>query len=268
MEYVGYLASIAMGITLGLMGGGGSILTVPIMVYLFALSPMVATGYSLFVVGTTAVIGSVMYIRKGDVDFPASLAFALPSVIGVNFARGTILPRIPAIVAQVGSVILTKEILVMVTFAALMVAAAYSMIKKRKTQTPLAVNPMLRVGLIGLQGFFVGMIAGFVGAGGGFLIIPALVFMAGLPMRVAVGTSLTIIAFQSLLGFAGDLSRGLTVDWSLLAIVTTCAAIGIILGSAFAHKIQEQKLKTAFGWFVLLMGITILVEQLSHLSSK
>lgn len=268
MEYIGYIASIAMGITLGLMGGGGSILTVPILVYLFALSPIIATGYSLFIVGTTALIGSIFYIRKGYVDFQAGLAFALPSVVGVHISRGVILPQIPSIVAQVDSFILTKEILVMATFAALMVAASYSMIQKRKDQRQMVIHPVLRIVLIGLQGFGVGMIAGFVGAGGGFLIIPALVFMAGLNMRIAVGTSLLIIAFQSLLGFAGDISRGLLVDWFLLGVVAICAGIGIVVGSAVAHKIKEQTLKTAFGWFVLAMGITILIEQISHLSSR
>lgn len=267
MDYLGYTASIAMGIILGLMGGGGSILTVPILVYLFALSPLVATGYSLFVVGTTSLIGSILYIRKGDVDLQASVAFALPSVIGINISRGTLLPRVPAIVAHVDTFILTKEILVMATFAALMIAASYSMIHKSKEQKPMAFHPVLRIGLIFLQGFVVGMIAGFVGAGGGFLIIPALVFMAGLAMRTAVGTSLLIIAFQSLLGFAGDVSRGLLADWFLLSTVTSCAALGIVVGAMVAHKVKEQKLKSAFGWFVLIMGIIILTEQLSRLSS-
>lgn len=266
MEFLGFAASIAMGVTLGLMGGGGSILTVPILVYLFALSPMVATGYSLFIVGLTALIGSFMYIRTGDVDLRTGLAFALPSVIGVNLSRGWVIPQIPSVIAQVGSFALTKEILVMLTFAFLMVGASYSMIKKKTDQKPMQARPDLRFALIALQGLIVGAVAGFVGAGGGFLIIPALVFLAGLSMRIAVGTSLMIIAFQSLLGFAGDVSRGLEIDWSLLGGVATFAAFGIMMGSAFAHKIKEQKLKSAFGWFVLVMGITILAEQIRHLS--
>lgn len=266
MEYVGFIASAAMGIILGLMGGGGSILTVPILVYLFALNPTISTGYSLFVVGTTALIGSVMYIRKGDVDFHAGLAFALLSVIGVNVSRGLIIPKIPAVIIQIDRFALTKEILIMVTFAIIMVAASYSMIKKKSDRKSIDVHPTVRIALIAIAGLLVGVIAGFVGAGGGFLILPALVFIAGLSMRVAVGTSLMIIALQSLLGFAGDISRGLTVDWSLLGTIAAFAVIGIVIGTAIAHKIQEQKLKTAFGWFVLAMGITILFEQLRHLS--
>lgn len=265
MEYLGFIASIVMGILLGIMGGGGSILTVPILVYLFALSPTMATGYSLFIVGTTALIGSLVFIRRGDVDFQACFAFALPSVIGVNVARGIVIPRIPPVVAKIGSFVLTKEILVMVVFAILMVAASNSMIRKKTDRKQLQASTAMRLGLVGLQGLLVGAIAGFVGAGGGFLIIPSLVFMAGLSMRTAVGTSLMIIAFQSLLGFVGDLSRGLHVDWSVIGQVTAFASIGIMAGSAVADNFKEEKLKYAFGWFVLIMGITILAEQIHHI---
>ncbi|MGE3974692.1 MAG: sulfite exporter TauE/SafE family protein [Bdellovibrionales bacterium] len=266
METFGYIASLAMGITLGLMGGGGSILTVPIMVYLFNISPTMATGYSLFVVGVTALIGSAMYIRKGDIDVKVGLVFAIPSVIGVTLSRGLIIPKLPEVILDVNGLTLTKEILIMATFAALMIAASYSMIKKKKERKPISPHPLKRVALIALEGLVIGLIAGFVGAGGGFLIIPALVLLAGLTMRVAIGTSLMIIALQSLLGFVGDLSRGITVDWSLLVTVATIAAVGIVVGSAVAHKIKEAKLKTAFGWFVLIMGTVILIEQLRHIS--
>lgn len=266
METLGYIASFVMGIILGLMGGGGSILTVPIMVYLFGFSPTLATGNSLFVVGLTALIGSVMYIRKGDVDFKTGLSFAVPSVIGVNVSRGLLIPRIPEIIVTFDGFALTKEILVMATFAVLMIAASYAMIKKKREQKPMEAHPLMRVALIAFEGLIVGLIAGFVGAGGGFLIIPALVILAGLSMRIAIGTSLMIIALQSLLGFAGDVSRGVVFDGPLLAKVATVAAIGIIVGSAVAHKVKEQQLRTAFGWFVLIMGFTILVEQFRHLS--
>lgn len=266
MEYFGFAASFAMGITLGLMGGGGAILTVPILVYLFTLPPTIATGYSLFIVGITALIGSLLYILKGEIDFQAVVAFAIPSIAGVNISRGIIIPQIPSVVFQRGNVILTKEILVMVAFAVLMVAASYSMIKKKRDRVPLENQSIKRLARIGIQGLVVGVIAGFVGAGGGFLIIPVLVFMVGLPMRIAVGTSLAIVAIQSLSGFAGDVLRGMSIDWSLLGSVAGFAVVGIVVGSAFAPKIQEHKLKTAFGWFVLFMGLTILLEQVLHFS--
>lgn len=268
MDYIGYLASLAMGITLGLMGGGGSILTVPILVYLFSISPMLATGYSLFVVGTTALFGSFVYLRKGEIDFHAGLGFAVPSVIGVNISRGVILPWIPDSLAHINGVVLNKEILVMLTFAIIMVAASMSMIFNKIDRKPMLGQPLKRMMFIVLQGLGVGLIAGFVGAGGGFLIIPTLVFLAGLTMRVAVGTSLMIIAFQSLLGFAGDVSRGLLIDWTLLAYVVSFAVVGIMAGSLVAHRINEKKLKVAFGWFVLAMGVAILLQQIIQLSSK
>lgn len=267
MEWLGFLASFAMGITLGLMGGGGSILTVPILVYLFGLSPTLATGYSLFVVGTTALIGSMMYIRRREIDFQVGLAFAVPSVIGVSISRGLIIPHIPTIIAQPGGFVVTKEMLIMAVFAALMIVASYSMIKRRGDREQIQLAPLVRALLVALQGLLVGLIAGFVGAGGGFLIIPVLVFMSGLSMRIAIGTSLMIIAFQSLLGFAGDVLRGINIDWSLLGSVVAFAVIGILAGSMGAHKIKEKELKQAFGWFVLLMGLTILIEQFQHFPS-
>jgi len=265
MLILGYIASLLMGITLGVLGGGGSIMTVPILVYLFGISPLIATGYSLFVVGITALIGSIMYIKKGDVDFKVALPFAIPSIIGVNLSRGLIIPNIPKEIVHLGSFVITKEILIMGSFAALMIAASNSMLRKKTERKPMNTHPIIRVAVIGLQGLIVGLIAGFVGAGGGFLIIPVLVFMAGLLMRKAIGTSLMIIAFQSLFGFAGDVSRGLTVEWALIGAIAVIAAIGIVLGSAIAHKVQEQKLKKAFGVFVLLMGTTILIEQFRHI---
>jgi len=265
MEYLGYAASLLMGVVLGLMGGGGSILTVPILVYLFALPPMIATGYSLFVVGMTALIGSIIYVRKDEVDFRTGIAFALPSILGLNISRGVIIPLVPTVVTHVGKYTVTKEILVMLTFAVIMMAASYSMIKKKNEKTPVKMSSMLRFAILSVQGLLVGMIAGFVGAGGGFLIIPVLVFVAGLTMRMAVGTSLMVIAFQSLLGFAGDVVRGLRVDWALLGAVAIFAVVGIALGSGLSQKVKEQKLKVAFGWFVLVMGVGILTEQLRHL---
>lgn len=267
MALLGYLASFAMGIILGLMGGGGSILTVPIMVYLFGLAPLTATGSSLLVVGLTALVGSFIYIRKGEIDFGTGLFFVIPSIVGVNLSRGLILPSIPDHIASIQNFILTKEILIMVTFALLMISASYSMIKKKTQSQKIATTASVRFASISFLGLIVGMIAGFVGAGGGFLIIPALVLVAGLSMRVAVGTSLLIIALQSLFGFAGDVFRGLNFEWSLLSIVAIISIVGILVGSTFAHKIKEQKLKTAFGWFVLFMGLLILSEQIHRLSA-
>lgn len=266
MEFLGYLASLAMGIVLGLMGGGGAILTVPIMVYLFGVSPTVATGNSLFVVGLTALMGFVLAIRKGSVDLKVGLAFAVPSVIGVNISRGVIMPMIPTTIIDFQGFVLTKEILTMTAFSILMIAASYSMIKKKNVVAGSQIKSTFHTIAFSAQGLAVGLAAGFVGAGGGFLIIPALVLLAGLSMKVAVGTSLMIIAIQSLFGFLGDVARGLNFDWSLLAIVATISIIGIVVGSAISYKFKEQQMKAAFGWFVLIMGVAILFEQFHQIS--
>jgi uncharacterized membrane protein YfcA len=268
MELLGYAASFVMGLGLGLMGGGGSILTVPIMVYLFGLTPTIATGYSLFVVGITAMMGSALYLRKGEVQLKLGLLFAVPSIVGVNISRGVIIPNIPDIILELNGFALTKEILIMATFAALMIVASYPMIKGPETKKSSDVQSSSRVALVAFYGLIVGIIAGFVGAGGGFMIIPALVLLAGLKMRLAVGTSLMIIALQSLFGFAGDVSRGMAVDWTLLTLVAALAIAGVFLGSVVSKKVQEHKLKTGFGWFVLLTGSVILIEQLVHFSFR
>ena len=268
MEILGYIASLAMGVVLGLMGGGGSILTVPIMVYLFGLTPTVATGYSLFIVGLTAAVGCAMYIRKGEINFKAGILFAAPSIIGVNVSRTFIIPILPNVIGSIAGFVVTKEILVMAIFAVLMIVASHSMIGRNKKRKPFETGAVARMILMLLQGFMVGMVAGFVGAGGGFLIIPALVLFIGLPMRIAIGTSLMIIALQSLMGFMSDLLRGVSVDWHLLVVVAVFAAVGIVIGSMLAYKVREQKLKVSFGWFVLAMGTAILIEQIHQISTK
>ncbi len=265
MEIIGYLASFAMGITLGLLGGGGSILTVPIMVYLFGLLPSLATAHSLFVVGVTALAGFLMAHRQGNIDFKTGFTFAIPSVIGVNVSRGFVLPILPQEIFSGPSFNLTKEILIMSTFAILMTTASLSMIRKKVQNQKLSAPQSEQKIFLAIQGLIVGLIAGFVGAGGGFLIVPALVIWAGLPMRLAVGTSLMVITLQSLLGFAGDYFRGTTFDFHLLATVSIIAVAGIVIGSNFSKKIQEQKLKTSFGWFVLLFGTFIFFEQIRQM---
>lgn len=267
MELLGHMASLVMGVVLGIVGGGGSILTVPIMVYFFELAPTIATGHSLFVVGVAALVGCVRSMKKGEVNLKVGSAFAIPSIAGVMVSRAWILPRLPQSVLSVDSFTLTKEILIMGVFALLMIVASRSMIKKRPPRGPKE-NPVspISFSIIG-QGFMVGVVAGFVGAGGGFLIIPALVVLAGLSMRMAVGTSLFIIALQSLSGFVGDVAQGVSMQWSLLGTVTAVAIAGILLGSAFAGKIKEDILKKVFGWMVLVMGAAILLEQVLHLGT-
>lgn len=262
MDIVGYIASLGMGIILGTLGGGGSILTVPILVYLFKMSPTLATGHSLLVVGVSALIGSLIYLKRGEVDFKLVFSFGIPSILGVGLSRTFILPNVPDQVMLVSSFSLSKEALVMAVFSSLMIAASYSMIKKKVPGfRSKQIHPLLAQILIPSEGFLVGMIAGFVGAGGGFLIIPALVFFAGAKMRIAVGTSLMIIAFQSLFGFAADLVQGAQIQWPLVLSISAIAITGILAGTRFSHKIDQGQLKTVFGWFILGMGTLILIQQ-------
>jgi uncharacterized membrane protein YfcA len=266
METIGYAASLLMGLSLGMIGGGGSILTVPILVYLFAIHPVLATAYSLFIVGLTALVGGLGYLKKGEVDLKTGFLFAVPSFIGVYATRAYILPHVPDQVFTLGSMTVTKPLLIMIVFAVLMVLASISMIRGRKVKAETKeLSPAAKVGLIGLEGLVVGTITGFVGAGGGFLIIPALVVLVGLPMKKAVGTSLFIIAAKSLIGFTGDLQHQATIDWQLLLIISGIAVVGLAGGMQLSRKVSEAALKKGFGYFVLIMGCFVLGDQILKL---
>ncbi len=258
MEITGYLASILIGISLGLIGGGGSILTVPVLVYLFAVDTVLATTYSLFVVGSTSLAGSFSYFKKGLIDLKTAIYFGIPSIVTVFLTRHFLLPAIPEKVIQVDHFLLTKSILLMVFFAVLMLFAAYSMIKKdTKNNTILPQTTALS---IIIQGSAVGIVTGLIGAGGGFLIIPALVNLLRLPIKTAIGTSLLIIAVNSLAGFIFSISQS-PIQWSFLLTITFIAIVGIFIGSFLSTKIEGKKLKPAFGWFVLVMGVYILMKE-------
>jgi hypothetical protein len=262
MEIIGYIASILIGISLALIGSGGSILTVPVLVYLFSVDAVSATAYSLFIVGFTAAIGSIAYFKKGLVNIKTAVVFGIPSIIAVFFTRAYIVPAIPKEVFSVGNFIVTKSILMLLLFAILMIAASFSMIKKNKQK-----DNELKEGqqqfnypMILLEGLLVGIVTGLVGAGGGFLIIPALVLLSKLPMKEAVGTSLVIIAAKSLIGFFGESNETL-IDWSLLMIISLVATSGIFIGMFLSKKIDGAKLKPLFGWFVLVMGVYIIIKE-------
>ncbi len=262
MEIIGYLASIVMGLTLGLIGGGGSILTVPILVYLFDVDPVLSTAYSLFVVGLTSAVGSFSHFKSGNVHIKTAIIFGMPSIAAVYSIRKFIMPIIPDPVFTIGSVEVSKSLAVLVLFAVLMLLASITMIRKPLQQKEGPVKVNYNYPLIFIEGIVVGSITGLVGAGGGFLIIPALVLLAGLPMKQAVGTSLVIIALKSLIGFTGDLGGELVIDYQFMLIFSLFAMVGIIIGSYLTRFIPNEKLKPVFGWFVLVMGVYILVKEL------
>jgi len=259
MEYIGYLASIIIGLSLGLIGGGGSILAVPILVYLFKIHPEQATSYSLFIVGFTSMIGSFSHYKLGNLKIKSALVFAVPSILSLLFVRKIILPLLPDILFSIDNFDITKNLLIMIVFAFLMIATSVSMIRKSKKVKEAKEINFLILSIIGL---FVGLIIGFLGAGGGFLIIPALLFFANLPMKQAVGTSLFIIFINSLIGFGGDLLGGVDLNYKLLLIISAMAIIGLFIGTQLSKRIDGAKLKPAFGWFVLVMGIYIIFKEL------
>ena len=261
MEIAGYIASLFIGITLGLIGGGGSILTVPVLVYLFAISPTIAVSYSLFIVGITSLVGAYNNYRKGFVDLKTVLLFGAASIITVFTVRKFIVPILPDVILQIGSVVITQSLFVMVLFAILMVAASVSMIRSRKIAE--AENIKVKRWVPVVYGVLLGLVTGFLGAGGGFLLIPALVILMKLPMKKAIGTSLLIIALNSLIGFLGDIGHHL-IDWKFIITVSAIAIAGIFIGGYFNQKVNSDTLKKGFGWFVLVMGIYIIVKELFY----
>jgi hypothetical protein len=258
MEIAGYIASALVGVSMGLIGGGGSILTIPILVYLFSISPTLAISYSLFIVGFTSLVGAFNNYRRGLVNFKTVFLFGSSSVATVFTVRKFIIPFLPEVFFKIASFNITHSLFVMVVFAVLMLAASTSMIRNKQAQ---ATNAKKKPLILVIYGVLIGLVTGFLGAGGGFLLIPALVILMRLPMKEAIGTSLLIIALNSLIGFTGDIGHH-AIDWKFLLIVTGIAIAGIFIGGHFSQQVNSEKLKKGFGWFVLIMGIYIIVKEI------
>ena len=259
MEILGYLASVFIGIILGLIGAGGSIMTVPIVVYLFKINPERATSYSLFIVGITSLVGVIRYYKEGLIELKTAFSFAIPSILTLILIRKFIMPMVPKELFSIGNFMVSKDHFIMLIFAVLMILSSISMIKSENQNTKPVRASNTKLIILGLM---VGVITGVLGAGGGFMIIPALVFFGGLEMKTAVGTSLLIISINTLFGFTGDIINGITVDIKLLTIITIFAIFGMFIGSQLAKKIPGQKLRPVFGWFVLIMGIYIIIKEI------
>jgi uncharacterized protein len=262
MDFIGYILAVLIGLLLSLLGGGGSILTVPVLVYIFEIDAGLATAYSLLIVGSTSAMASINYLRKGLASPKTAMFFSFPSFVMVFVTRKFLMPLLPNEIAQFGDFILTKNILIMSTFAILMVLASRSMIRKRQVMDNISeAMQRLNYSLIFVEGLVVGTLTGFVGVGGGFLIIPVLTNFVKLPMKLAVGTSLMIIAINSLIGFTGDLGKH-HLDWTFLGTFISLALVGVLIGTTLSKRLDNQQLKPAFGWFTLVMGTWILIKEL------
>jgi uncharacterized protein len=261
-NFAGYLASGLIGVSLGLIGGGGSIITIPVLVYLFHIEPTLATAYSLFIVGTTSLVGGVKNVINKTVDVKSALLFSIPSTAAVYFTRHTVLPHIPDNILTISSFTVTKDTAIMVFFSIIMLVAAVRMIRDKKPDNHESNSTRHRSVLMTGLGIIVGIITGIVGAGGGFLIIPALVFMAGLPMKKAIGTSLIIIAVNSLIGFIGDMTLVKEINFQLMMLLSGLAVAGVFLGTYLAKFIHGNNLKSGFGWFALTMSVYILIKEI------
>jgi uncharacterized protein len=258
MEWLGYIAAIGIGIVLGTLGGGGSILSIPLLVYLFHLDVVTASAYSLFIVGMTSLVGAIPKYTEHLISLRTGMMFGIPSIVSIFSTRKWLVPAIPDVL-YIGDFLLTKRLLLLGIFAVLMILASYSMIRRKEIPNGELDSP--RTLLIVIEGLLIGFLTGLVGAGGGFLIIPALVLLTGLPFKTAVGTSLFIIAINSLLGFAGDLLN-MSIDWEFLLLITALAVSGIFVGNYISGFIPHANLKRAFGWFVLFSGVYILTREL------
>lgn len=261
MEILGYIFAIIIGITLGLTGGGGSILTVPILVYLIGVSPVLATAYSLFIVGASSLVGAISFMKQNLVHYKTALIFGFPALTAVYVTRKFIVPFVPENIVTTSNFVVTKDVFIMVFFAIIMVLAAISMIKKKKKIEEKEQEIKYNYPMILIEGIGVGMVTGFIGAGGGFLIIPALVVFAKMPMKLAVGTSLLIISIKSLIGFLGDIGEQ-EIEWTFLLVFTAITIVGIFIGLKLNKKIPAQTLKRGFGWFVLFMGAFIILKEI------
>ncbi len=254
MEVFGYISLFFVGLVLGTLGGGGSILSVPILVYLFSIDAVTASAYSLFIVGTTSLVGTRLVSKALRVLLRTVLTFGLPSLLAIFSTRKWLLPAIPDIIVQTSSFELSKQELILGVFALLMILASRALIVKRSNdqlESPKQTSLYL---------ILVGLLTGIL-TGGGFLIIPALVYFANMRFKTAVGTTLLIITANSLIGFLGDVIN-YQINWYFLLSITVLAVVGIMVGTYLAVNVSNQTLRRSFGWLVLGMGTLILVKEL------
>ena len=265
---LGHILALAVGLSLGLISGGGSILAMPILVYVLGLEAKVAIAMSLFIVGTVSLIGVIPHWQQGNVNLKTAIGFTPPAMLGAFFG------------ARLAAFSFVTDTVQLICFAVMMLIASHFMLRKPKTKAPFGDFPSANSNdhvklffpeqqqpkhpypwlMITVDGLRVGIITGFVGVGGGFAIIPALVLLGRIPMKEAIGTSLLIITFKSVTGFLGYLNQ-VNIDWDLMFSFTAAAALGVMSGAYLTRKIHGAKLQTAFGYFLIAIAFFILIKR-------
>jgi len=259
MEFIGYIALIGIGVILSLIGGGGSMLSMPILVYIFSLDVVTASSYSLFIVGTTSLFGAWLKQKEQWIDIRSGMIFLACSAVAIFSARKWIVPGIPAELFLFNSVMLSRRLLMVGVFAFLAIVSSVAILLKSDMQSQRPGPTKLK--LLVPTGFCTGILVGFVGVGGGFLVLPSLIFFGGLPFKVALGTTLFIIGFNSLVGFLGDMMN-YEINWVFLLAITGMATTGMLVGNFYSAKVHTRRLRKWFGWMVLTMAVGILVREL------
>ncbi len=264
MEILGYILALVVGLTLGLIGGGGSMLALPILVYVFGIDTITATAYSLFIVGITSLVGSGTSIIKRNIDLKAAVLFAIPSLVTVFLVRKFLIPIIPDKIVTINGFALTDDKFLFLLFGILLLVAGWLMLTGKCLYCDEEAKEKIVINypFIFAEGIVIGVVTGVVGAGGGFLVIPALVMYAGVSMKKAVGTSLLIIAVKSLVGFVGDWMNFDYIDWQLLLSISGLAIAGMFIGNQFSDKVSEKNLRRIFGILVVFLAIVILSKEL------
>ena len=264
MEIIGYILTFLVGLTLGIMGSGGSILIIPTLIYFFKIETLQATTYSLFLIGITALLGSITKIKSNLVDFKLVLWFGLPSLFSMFLTRNVVISYLPKNISIpiVGN--LSQNVYLISAFALIMFLAGYSMITNKQDECiecgeKLKENKSLLI----VQGLVIGLISGIFGAGGGFLIIPGLVIFGKTPMKNAVATSLFLVAINSIIGFFSSLNQLHYLNYRLLIILSLLSIVGIFIGNKISKQIRTEQLKPYFGYFILIISIFILIKEFS-----
>ena len=265
VEMLAFAMAVFIGFLLGLFGGGGSMIAVPVFIYILGFEPNISITYSLFVVGSSALIGNLLYLKQGQVQYKTAITFVLPSILAVFIVRKLLLPVIPHELVKIMGIPIYKEKMLMVLFALLMVFSGIQMMRNQSqdqnytgAKEGFKKNPWI----ILIAGIVVGILTGLVGSGGGFMIVPSLVLFAGLPLKKAIGTSLMVIGINAAVGFFADVLGGVKIDWYFLLPFSLLAFAGIFAGSILSRKIHANKLKPLFGWFELILGMLIVVKEI------